>query len=118
MARLRIEGSFVASVTPFNEDGAIDFGAFRTLIDFQQRHGTAAMLFMGSTGEPSLLSPEEKKRIVVRTRRQASARVTYPRAAPMAQLARARPTPAMLEGAPALVLSGRRPFSGFVSCQK
>ena len=67
MAKLRIEGSFVASITPFNEDGSIDFGAFRTLIDFQARHGTAAMLFMGSTGEPSLLSPEEKKRIVVET---------------------------------------------------
>lgn len=67
MAKLRIEGSFVASVTPFNEDGSIDLGALRTLIDFQQRHGTAAMLFMGSTGEPSLLSPEEKKRIVVET---------------------------------------------------
>jgi len=67
MAKLRIEGSFVASITPFNEDGSIDYGAFRTLIDFQARHGTAAMLFMGSTGEPSLLSPEEKKRIVVET---------------------------------------------------
>jgi 4-hydroxy-tetrahydrodipicolinate synthase len=67
MAKLRVEGSFVASVTPFNEDGSVDFGAFRTLIDFQQRHGTSAMLFMGSTGEPSLLLPEEKKRIVVET---------------------------------------------------
>ena len=67
MAKLRIEGSFVASITPFNDDGSIDFGAFRTLIDFQQRHGTAAMLFMGSTGEPSLLLPEEKKRIIVET---------------------------------------------------
>ena len=67
MAKLRIEGSFVASITPFNDDGSIDFGALRTLIDFQQRHGTAAMLFMGSTGEPSLLLPEEKKRIIVET---------------------------------------------------
>ena len=67
MAKLRIEGSFVASITPFNDDGSIDFGALRTLIEFQQRHGTAAMLFMGSTGEPSLLLPEEKKRIIVET---------------------------------------------------
>src|SRR3546814_7992886 len=37
------------------------------LIEHQHRHGTAAMLFMGSTGEPSLLSPEEKKRVVVET---------------------------------------------------
>lgn len=67
MAKLRIEGSFVASVTPFNADGSVDFGAFRELIDFQRRNGTVAMLFMGSTGEPSLLTPEEKKQVVVET---------------------------------------------------
>lgn len=67
MAKLRIEGSFVATVTPFDEGGAVDFGAFRELIQRQHEHGTSAMLFMGSTGEPSLLSPEEKKRIVVET---------------------------------------------------
>lgn len=67
MSKMRIEGSFVASVTPFAESGAIDFGAFRELIGFQARHGTAAMLFMGSTGEPSLLTPEEKKQVIVET---------------------------------------------------
>ncbi|MBL8381478.1 MAG: dihydrodipicolinate synthase family protein [Burkholderiales bacterium] len=67
MSKLRIEGSFVASVTPFNAQGGIDFGAFRELIDFQRRNGTVAMLFMGSTGEPSLLTPEEKKTLVVET---------------------------------------------------
>jgi len=63
----RIEGSFVATVTPFDRRGAIDFGAWRTLLDHQERHGTRAILFMGSTGEPSLLSPEEKKQIIVET---------------------------------------------------
>jgi 4-hydroxy-tetrahydrodipicolinate synthase len=67
MAKMRVEGSFVATVTPFNENGSIDFGAFRTLLDFQAQHGTVAVLFMGSTGEPSLLSPEEKKQLVVGT---------------------------------------------------
>ena len=67
MSKLRIEGSFVASITPFDAKGEIDFGAVRELIDFQRRNGTAAMLFMGSTGEPSLLTPEEKKRLVVET---------------------------------------------------
>ncbi|MCX7196940.1 MAG: dihydrodipicolinate synthase family protein [Proteobacteria bacterium] len=51
MSRRCIEGSFVALITPFNEDGSIDYGAFRTLLDFQQRHGTRAILFMGSTVE-------------------------------------------------------------------
>lgn len=67
MPKLKIEGSFVATITPFNADGSVDFGAFRELIAFQQRHGTRAILFMGSTGESSMLSPEEKKAIVVET---------------------------------------------------
>jgi 4-hydroxy-tetrahydrodipicolinate synthase len=67
MSSTRIEGSFVATVTPFDSRGEIDFGAWRTLLDHQRGHGTRAILFMGSTGEPSLLSPEEKKRIVVET---------------------------------------------------
>ncbi|NIJ39484.1 4-hydroxy-tetrahydrodipicolinate synthase [Sphingopyxis panaciterrae] len=67
MSKSKITGSFVATVTPFDGQGEIDFGAWRTLIDHQHRHGTRAILFMGSTGEPSLLSPEEKKRVVVET---------------------------------------------------
>lgn len=67
MLKLRIEGSFVASVTPFDEKGEVDFGAFRALIGHMRDHGTRAVLFMGSTGEPTLLSPEEKRRIVVET---------------------------------------------------
>jgi 4-hydroxy-tetrahydrodipicolinate synthase len=69
MAKMKLQGSFVALITPFNADGAVDFGAFRTLIDFHERHGTASVLIMGSTGETSLLAPEEKKRIVVETAR-------------------------------------------------
>ena len=67
MSKAKIAGSFVATVTPFDRQGEIDFGAWRTLIDHQHRHGTRAILFMGSTGEPTLLSPEEKKRVVVET---------------------------------------------------
>lgn len=67
MSSTRIEGSFVATVTPFDRRGEIDFGAWQALLDHQRQHGTRAILFMGSTGEPSLLLPEEKKRIVVET---------------------------------------------------
>src|SRR3546814_6675381 len=67
MSKSKIEGSFVATVTPFDRQGAIDFGAWRTLIDHQHRHGTRAILFLGSTDEPTLLSPEEKKQIIVET---------------------------------------------------
>lgn len=67
MAKMKIEGSFVALITPFNRDGSIDFGAFRELIKFQQDNGTSAILFMGSTGESSMLTPEEKKQVIVET---------------------------------------------------
>ncbi len=65
MAKMTIEGSFVALITPFNHDGSVDFAAFRTLLRFQEDHGTSAVLFMGSTGEPTMLSPEERRQVVV-----------------------------------------------------
>ena len=60
-------GSFVAMITPFNRDGTVDFGGFRTLLDFQEKHGTSAVLIMGSTGEVSMLSTEERHAIVEET---------------------------------------------------
>ena len=67
MGKMRVEGSFVALITPFNADGTVDFGAFRTLLDWQAANGTGAVLIMGSTGEVSLLAPEERREIVERT---------------------------------------------------
>ena len=67
MSKQKLAGSFVALITPFNRDGKVDFPAFRELLAFQERHGTVAVLIMGSTGEVSLLSPEEKKAIIVET---------------------------------------------------
>lgn len=60
-------GSFVALVTPMNGDGSIDFEGFRTLIDWHAEHGTSALLFMGSTGEASMLTQEERQEIVRKT---------------------------------------------------
>lgn len=77
MAKQRIEGSFVALITPFNADGSVDFGAFRTLLRFQEDHGTAAVLFLGSTGEPTLLSPEERRQVVVETARMKTGRMRF-----------------------------------------
>ena len=67
MSKKVLTGSFVALITPFNKDGSVDFGAFRSLLKFQEEHGTSAVLIMGSTGETSMLSPEEKKAIIVET---------------------------------------------------
>ncbi len=67
MAHTQPRGSFVALITPMNADGSIDFEGFRTLIDWHARNGTSALLIMGSTGEVSMLSPEERREIITRT---------------------------------------------------
>src|ERR1043166_443640 len=77
MAKMRIEGSFVAPPTPFNENGEVDFGAYRALLQHHEDNGTSAVLIMGSTGEPSLLSPEEKKKIVVETAKMNSGKMKF-----------------------------------------
>jgi 4-hydroxy-tetrahydrodipicolinate synthase len=67
MEKLKIEGSFVALITPFNRDGTVDFEGFRTLIDFQSTNGTSALLITGSTGEVSMLTKEERQEIISQT---------------------------------------------------
>lgn len=63
----KVTGSFVALITPFNNDGSIDWSGFETLLSFQERHGTSAVLIMGSTGEASMLTQDERKQIVSKT---------------------------------------------------
>jgi 4-hydroxy-tetrahydrodipicolinate synthase len=75
MPKLKITGSFVALITPFNRDGSVDIEAFRELLAFQERHGTSAVLIMGSTGETSMLAPEEKKAIIVETAKMKTGRM-------------------------------------------
>jgi 4-hydroxy-tetrahydrodipicolinate synthase len=65
MPKKLMTGSFVALITPFNRDGSVDYPAFRSLLKFHEDNGTSAILIMGSTGESSMLSPEEKKKIIV-----------------------------------------------------
>jgi 4-hydroxy-tetrahydrodipicolinate synthase len=77
MAKMKIEGSFVALITPFNADGSVDFGAFRTLLDWQAAHGTSAVLIMGSTGEVSMLTAEERRAIVERTAAMKDGRMKF-----------------------------------------
>ena len=58
------EGSWVALITPFDRKGELDINGFKDLVDLQASNGTRGLLFMGSTGEPTSLSQEEKKTII------------------------------------------------------
>lgn len=60
-------GSFVALVTPMNADGSVDIEGFRTLMRWHEDNGTRAVLIMGSTGEVSMLDPQERRSIITET---------------------------------------------------
>ena len=64
MSKRRLTGSFVALITPFNADYSLDFEGFRTLIEFHDENLTSALLILGSSGEVSMLSPEERHQVV------------------------------------------------------
>jgi len=50
--------------TPFSKDNRVDFGAFELLINRQIQYGTSMLFILGSAGETTLLTLEEKKTIV------------------------------------------------------
>lgn len=59
-----LQGSWVAMPTPFTEDDKVDFKGFEILINRQIKYGTSQLFVLGSAGEVTLLTVEEKKAIV------------------------------------------------------
>ena len=57
------KGSIVAIVTPFTQEGEVDFAAFKELVDWHAEQGTDAIVCCGSTGEAPTLSSEEQLQI-------------------------------------------------------
>ena len=59
MDMTNLTGSVVALVTPFAEDGSVDFAALERLVDFQLEGGTDGILVLGTTGESSTMTDDE-----------------------------------------------------------
>ena len=57
-------GAGVAIVTPFKENGAVDYEKFAELIEFQIAEGTDAIIVCGTTGESSTLDHEEHLAVI------------------------------------------------------
>jgi 4-hydroxy-tetrahydrodipicolinate synthase len=55
-----IRGAITPLVTPFSDDGSIDFGAISSLIDWQLEQGSHGISIGGSTGEPTSQTVEER----------------------------------------------------------
>lgn len=59
-----VKGSIVALITPFNEDGSVNFDKLGELIEFHIANHTDAILVLGTTGETPTLSHEEDDSVV------------------------------------------------------
>jgi 4-hydroxy-tetrahydrodipicolinate synthase len=59
-----IVGSIVALVTPMHEDGSVDYGALRQLIDWHIAEGTQCICVVGTTGESPTVSVQEHCEII------------------------------------------------------
>ena len=53
----------VALITPFNENGSVDYNALMKLVDYQLQNGTDFLCVLGTTAETPTLTSEEKKEI-------------------------------------------------------
>ncbi len=58
------KGSFVALVTPFHEDGSVDFERLRALCGWHIENGTDGLVVLGTTGESSTMTHEEDEEVV------------------------------------------------------
>ena len=70
----RLHGSIVPLVTPFH-DGHLDEDALRRLVEFQIRHGSHGISVLGTTGEPTSLTPDERERVMALAVEAADGRV-------------------------------------------
>jgi 4-hydroxy-tetrahydrodipicolinate synthase len=68
-------GSLVAIVTPMRPDGAIDYGAWASLIDWHLSEGTNGIVVGGTTGESSTLTDGELRELVSRAVHQVRGRI-------------------------------------------
>ena len=68
-------GAGVAIITPFKENGEVDYERFAANIEYQIANGTDAIIVCGTTGEASTLSHEEHIDVIAYCVKQVAGRV-------------------------------------------
>ncbi|MBP5137211.1 MAG: 4-hydroxy-tetrahydrodipicolinate synthase, partial [Paludibacteraceae bacterium] len=63
MARLDLKGLGIALITPFKQDGSVDFDSLGRLLDYQLKNGADYLVVLGTTGETPTLTENEKDEI-------------------------------------------------------
>ena len=70
-----LSGCGTAIVTPFADDGAVDWPALRALVEWQVAEGIDFIVACGTTGEAQTLTHEEQAQVVTATREAVAGRV-------------------------------------------
>lgn len=60
----KLKGIGVALVTPFSNDGQVDYAALDKLVQFDIQNGIDYLVVLGTTAETSTLTASEKKRVI------------------------------------------------------
>ncbi len=76
-AKERLRGSIAPVVTPFDEEGNVDFAALAALIDWHIESGTHGISVTGTSGEPSSLTLEERKQVMETAKKAVAGRVPF-----------------------------------------
>lgn len=64
MSKVDLKGLGVALITPFKEDGSVDYVALSRLVEFHLESGTDYIVALGTTAETPTLSKKEKADVV------------------------------------------------------
>ncbi len=63
MVRNIFKGLGIALITPFNEDGSVDYPTLSKLVEYQLKNGADFFCILATTGETPCLTAEEKQKI-------------------------------------------------------
>ena len=87
------KGVYIIAVTPFTDDGAVDWNGVDRMVDFYEEKGVTGLTILGLLGEAPKLTSEESRGIAKRVIDRVAGRlpvvvgVTAPGLAPMRELA-------------------------------
>lgn len=70
-----LKGVFTAIITPFNEDGSVDYETLKKLIDYNIENGVSGIVPCGTTGESPTLNYEEHHKVIEETIKHVNKRV-------------------------------------------
>lgn len=75
LATVSLTGSIVALVTPFHEDGSVDYQGLRKLVEWHIEQGTDAISVVGTTGESPTINVDEHQEVIRVAVEQAAGRI-------------------------------------------